>query len=197
MPTPHLVSVLKRNSARFAAHQRGTSAIEFALLSPVMLTMYFGALEVADALSADRQASLVASTVSNVTSQYAAVANTDVSTILTAGAAVITPYAASNLTVVLSSVLIDAGGNARVDWSASASGTPRSGTVTSLIPQNLLIPNSSVIWTETTYSYKPIIGYVVTGTLSLHNQAFSVPRLSASVTCTPSTLNCIFNQSTR
>ena len=81
----------------------------------------------------------------------------------------------------LSSVLIDANGNATVDWSATLNGTQRSGTVTSSIPAVLLVPNTSVIWGEATYSYKPAIGWVITGTIAMYDKIFLRPRQSNNV----------------
>src|SRR5207248_1092724 len=101
------------------------------------------------------------STVAEITSQYATVSSTDVSNILAAASTVLTPFPVANAKVTLSSVLIDANGNATVDWSATLNGTQRSGTVTSSIPAALLVPNTSVIWGEASYSYKPAIGWVI------------------------------------
>ena len=181
MMTRLLAILLPQRSLRFAADQRGISSVEFALLLPLMLTMYFGTLEVTDAISADRQITLVASTVANIASQYTQVSNSDVSNILGAASQVLAPFPASNATVTLTSVLIDQNGNATVDWSATLNGTTRSGNVTSSIPTALRVANTSVLWGEATYSYKPIIGYVVTGTLTMGNQIFARPRMSNCV----------------
>jgi hypothetical protein len=124
---------------------------------------------------------LVASTVAEITSQYATVSSTDVSNVLAAASAVLTPFPVANAKVTLSSVLIDANGNATVDWSATLNGTQRSGTVTSSIPAVLLVPNTSVIWGEATYSYKPAIGWVITGTIAMYDKIFLRPRLSNNV----------------
>jgi Flp pilus assembly protein TadG len=184
MTARHLVSVLRQRSRHFTADQRGVSAVEFALLLPLMLTMYFGTLEVTDAISADRQVTLVASTVASITAQYTTVSSTDVTNILAAASAVLAPFPTANAKVTLSSVLIDANGNATVDWSATLNGTQRSGNVSALIPAALKIAGTSVIWGEATYNYKPVIGYVVTGTLAMYTQIFSRPRDSTSVTHT-------------
>ena len=171
-------------SRRFIADRRGTSAIEFAVLLPLMLIMYFGSIQITDAISADRQVTLVASTVAEIASQYSQVSSTDVSNILSAASAVLSPFPVANATVTLSSVTIDNSGNATVAWSSSLNGTQRSGTVTNLIPQGLLVPNTSVIWGEATYNYKPVIGWVITGTLQMYDQIFLRPRQSTSVTYT-------------
>jgi Flp pilus assembly protein TadG len=179
-----LVSWSRQRCSRLASDQRGVSAIEFSLLMPLMLTMYFGSLEVTDAISADRQVTLVASTVADITSEYSSVASTDISNIMAAASAVLAPFPTSNAQVTLSSVTFDGSGNATVAWSFTLNGTARSGNVTALIPLALRIPNTSVIWGECTYLYKPVIGYVVTGTLTMYNEIFMRPRLSTSVTYT-------------
>jgi Flp pilus assembly protein TadG len=107
---------------------------------PLLLIMYFGSIQITDAISADRQVTMVASTVAEITSQYATVSSTDVSNILAAASAVLTPFPVANAKVTLSSVLIDANGNATIDWSATLNGTQRSGTVTSSIPAALWFP---------------------------------------------------------
>jgi Flp pilus assembly protein TadG len=180
MMTPnHLASLWPR---RFVTDRRGASAVEFAVLLPLMLVMYFGSIQITDAISADRQVTLVASTVAEIASQYTQVAPTDVSNILSAASAVLSPFAVKNATVTLTSVTIDNGGNATVAWSSCVNGTARSGSVTNLIPAGLLIPNTSVIWGEATYNYKPAVGWVITGTLQMYDQIFLRPRQSTSVT---------------
>jgi Flp pilus assembly protein TadG len=184
MTARKLVSMLRRRGYAFSTNQQGVSAVEFALLLPLMLTMYFGSIEVTDAVSADRQVALVATTVADITAQYQTVTTGDVANILAAASAVLAPFSATNAKVTLSSVVIDANLNATVDWSrATANGTPRpqGSSVTSAIPAALRVANTSMIWGEATYAYKPLIGWVVTGTLNLSNQMFMRPRLAKCV----------------
>jgi Flp pilus assembly protein TadG len=169
-------------SGRLIADRRGSSVVEFAVLLPLMLIMYFGSIQITDAISADRQVTLVASTVAEITSQYSQVASTDVSNILSAASAVLSPFSVANATVTLSSITVDANGNATIAWSSCLNGTARSGNVTNLIPAGLLVPNTSVIWGEASYKYKPAIGWVITGTLQMYDQIFLRPRQSTSVT---------------
>lgn len=178
------VSFLRQRCCHLASDQRGISAIEFSLLMPLMMVMYFGSIEVTDAISADRQVTLVASTVADITTEYTSVAAGDVTNILNAASTVFYPF--SNAQVVLSSVVIDANGNAYVDWSATQNGTQRSGNVTSLVPSALRVANTSLIWGEATYVYRPSLGYVITGSFNLYNQIFMRPRLSACVQYTGS-----------
>jgi Flp pilus assembly protein TadG len=168
---------------RFATDQRGVSAVEFAILLPLMLTMYLGGVEISQAVSADRKTTLVAHTVGDLTAQASNVSSTDMTNVLNAGAAVAYPFSSSNLKVTVTSVCIDAAGTkATVAWSRTLNGTARTGVVTSLIPSALMVANTSLIWGEATYSYRPTIGWTITGTLNLSDKFFLRPRLSNSVT---------------
>jgi Flp pilus assembly protein TadG len=171
-------------SRRFVGDRSGSSVVEFALLLPLMMTMYFGSIQVTDAISADRQVTLAASTVAEITSQYSQVATSDVTNILTAAASVMAPFSftSANATVTLSSIIVDSNGNATIAWSRCLNGTARSGTVTNLIPAGLLVANTSVIWGEATYSYRPTVGWGLVGTVPMYDQIFLRPRQSTSVT---------------
>jgi Flp pilus assembly protein TadG len=166
---------------RFGADDRGVSAVEFALLLPLMLTLYLGGVEVSQAVSADRKTSLVAHTVGDLVAQASTISNSDVTNIMAAATAVAYPFSSANLNVVVSSVIIDANGKATIAWSEQLNGSKRSGDVTSLIPAGLKSSAGSLIWAEATYNYTPTIGYVITGTLKMGDKIFLRPRLSATV----------------
>lgn len=168
---------------RFAADQSGVSAVEFAILLPLMLTMYLGGVEVSQAVSADRKTTLVSHTVGDLVAQASNVTSADVTNVLNAGGAVAYPFSASNLQVTVSSVCIDATGTrATVAWSRTQNGTARSGVVTSSIPSALMVASTSLIWGEASYAYRPTVGWTITGTLNLSDKFFLRPRLSSSVT---------------
>jgi Flp pilus assembly protein TadG len=176
-------SVMPAQLRRFATDQRGVSAVEFAILLPLMLTMYLGGVEISQAVSADRKTTLVAHTVGDLTAQATNVASADMTNVLNAAAAVAYPFPSSNIKVTVTSVCIDSTGTkATVAWSKTLNGTARSGTVTSLIPSALMVAGTSLIWGEASYAYKPTIGWTITGTLTLNDKFFLRPRQSSYVT---------------
>jgi hypothetical protein len=79
-------------------------------------------------------------------------------------------------------VKIDAEGKATIAWSDTLNGAAHAKGATITLPAALAVPNSSLIWSEVQYSYTPVIGYVMTGALSLKDQIYMSPRLSACVT---------------
>ena len=70
---------------RFVGDQDGVSAVEFALLLPLMLTLYLGGVEVSQAVSADRKTMLVAHSIGDIISQYSCVTSSDMTNIFSVG----------------------------------------------------------------------------------------------------------------
>jgi Flp pilus assembly protein TadG len=169
---------------RFAGDERGVSAVEFAMLLPLMLTLYLGSVEISQGISADRKVTLTARTVADLVSQAPSINNADMANSLNAAAAVMAPYPVSKVKLTVTSVTIDGQGKATVAWSDALNGTARAKGSSVTVPTALNIPNSSLIWSEVQYSYTPTIGYVISGTLTLKDQMYMRPRLSDSVTRT-------------
>jgi Flp pilus assembly protein TadG len=166
---------------RLTADERGVSAVEFAMLLPLMLSLYLGSVEISQGIGADRKVTLTARTVGDLVAQVSSVSDAEMTNSLNAGSAVMAPFALSHLKVTVSSVSIDANGKATVDWSDSLNGTARAKGSTVTLPAALNVPNTSLIWSEVQYAYTPTIGYVVSGTLTLKDQIYMRPRLSATV----------------
>ena len=125
---------------------------------------------------------LAAHTIADLASQFTAITNADMTNILNASTDIVFPYAAANLQAVVSELAIDAQGNATVVWSDTLNGTARTVGSVVTIPANLAVPNTYLLLGETSYSYKPSYGYVVTGTMTLSDQIYMQPRQSNSVT---------------
>ena len=170
-----------RSCRRLASDDRGVSAVEFAMLLPLMLTLYLGTVEISQGIGADRKVTLTARSVADLVAQVTSVNNAEMTNSLNAAAAVMAPYSTSNLKVVVTSVSIDGNSKVTVDWSKTLNGTARSTGSVVTLPTALTVPNTSLIWSEVTYTYKPVIGYVVSGTLTLKDQIYMRPRLSDKV----------------
>jgi Flp pilus assembly protein TadG len=171
---------LSQQFIRLGRDQRGVSAVEFAMVLPLMMTMYLGTVEISQGIAIDRKVTLITRTVADLASQVSKI-NTaqDMQSILNASAQVVMPYDSTPLKVTVSEVQIDTNSNATIVWSCTLNGNKESGSVT--VPSALLVPNTWLIWSEVSYSYKPAVGYVVTGTLNLSDRIYMRPRLSASV----------------
>ena len=176
------LELIGRKFRALAGDQRALSAVEFALILPLMVTLYLGSVEVSQGIGAKRKVTMTARTIADLVSQPTNVTNADMTNSLNAAAAVIAPFSANNLIVTVSSVKIDANGTATIDWSDTLHGTAHSKGSPVSLPTALAVPNTYLLWSEVQYSYTPAIGYVITGTLLLKEQAYMAPRQSASVT---------------
>src|SRR5215467_831270 len=150
----------------FVRDRRGISAVEFSMLLPLMVTMYLGVVEVSKGVAIDRKVTLTTRTMADLASRVTSINNTDMSNLLNATAAVISPYDQSKVKVVLSAVNIDANGVATIGWSDTLHGSARSVGSTVTVPTALKVASTRLIWSEVSYAYSPTFGYVLTGDMT-------------------------------
>jgi Flp pilus assembly protein TadG len=178
------VRLLVRRLGDFTNDKRGVSAVEFAMLLPLMLTLYLGGVEVSQGISIDRKVTLTARTVADLVAQVATIDNNGVNAALGASAAILAPYPDSNASIAVSVVNIDSNGNVKVAWTASKNPNACQMSPTVDVPTALKTPNTSLVLGKACYNYQPTIGYAVTGSMKLIDQLFMRPRLSETVTKT-------------
>jgi Flp pilus assembly protein TadG len=162
---------------RFRRDNRGVSAVEFALVAPVLIATYFSVAEIAQAVTADRKVSLVAATLANLTAQVATISTSDMTNILDASSAIAAPFSSASLKMTVTCISIDANKVARVKWSATRGGSANSGTIT--IPTALAVASSTLILAEASYGFTPVVGYTISGTVTLSDKMYMSPRISA------------------
>jgi Flp pilus assembly protein TadG len=180
------LAAIARCRSRFAGDRRGVSAVEFALLLPVMVTLFLGSVEASQGIATDRKVELTAHTLADLASQYTDITNAEMSNLLNAGSAIIAPYSAANLSEVVSEISINAQGTATVVWSDTLNGTALTVGQTINVPSSLAVPNTYLVLAQVQYNYNPTYGYVMTGTVTLSDQSFMRPRESASIARTAS-----------
>jgi Flp pilus assembly protein TadG len=168
--------------SRFSAEHSGVAALEFAILMPMMLTLFLGSVELSTGVAVNRKAAIAAHTVADLASQYTNITNADMTNILNAAPDIVYPNPSNNLQTTVSEIAIDGQGNATVVWSDTLNGTARTVGSSVTIPGNLATPSSYLLLGETTYSFAPSYGYVVTGTIPMNNQIYMRPRQSNAVT---------------
>jgi Flp pilus assembly protein TadG len=173
----------KLRSWRWLRDTRGVAAVEFALVVPMVIIVYAGGFEIAQAATLYRKVTDTTVQLANVTSQYTTVADPDLNTILGASAEIMEPYSTGPLTIVLSEVGTDASSNAKVVWSRGypvACNNLATGSVVTM-PAGLASPNSYYILVQTNYTYTTSIGSAFVSNIPMHDQVFMIPRESASI----------------
>jgi Flp pilus assembly protein TadG len=170
--------------AGFVRDRRGVSAVEFALLLPLMVTLFLGSVEISQGVGIDRKVTLTTRTVADLSSQVTSITNADMTNIFNASTAVMSPYATGTLKITISLVNIDSAGVAKIGWSDALNGTARAVGSSVTLPSALALPSTSLVLSEVSYGYTPTIGMVITGTLNLSDKIYMRPRLSDTITRT-------------
>jgi Flp pilus assembly protein TadG len=167
--------------------KRGMSAVEFALLAPIILLIYVGVAEIGNLLTVERRIEAVASTAADLTAQVKTVANSDLSDISDASKSILAPYDTAPLKIVLSSVVADQSNNGKVAWSYSKSGSARAVGSAFTLPPGTTEAKSSVIVAEVFYAFKPLLGIKIPGLpfnlgpSNLNRTFYARPRRSLTV----------------
>lgn len=163
----------------FSKDKGGVSAVEFALLLPLMLTLYLGCTEISQGISIHRKVTLTARTVADLVSRAQTVSDAtkaDADAALNAAAAILAPNPDGNAKMVVSVVEIDSTGKAKIKWSKAKNGTARAAGSSVTLPATLNVPSTLLVWGEITYNYTPTIGYILTGPMPLSDNIFMSPR---------------------
>lgn len=172
---------IARCAARLHRDRRGVSAVEFAILLPLMMTLFLGSVEATQGIAADRKVQLTAHTLADLATQYTDINDVNMANILAAGLAILAPYPTVGLQEVVSEIAINGQGTGTVVWSDTLGGKALTVGTTVSIPSALAVPNTYLLLAQVQYGYNPSYGYVMTGSISLSDQSFMRPRESASV----------------
>lgn len=167
---------------RLGRCSRGLALVEFAMVAPVLLLLYLGGYVALDALACNRKVTLAARSMADLTARYAAVTNSDLSTIAGGASQIMWPYGSSTTVKVrISQVLVTSSSAATVVWSQGQNITARTAGASMTIPANLASNGSYLILGEVAYTYTAPASYRGFGSMALQQAIYMVPRISTSV----------------
>ncbi|HEX3919627.1 MAG TPA: TadE/TadG family type IV pilus assembly protein [Caulobacteraceae bacterium] len=166
------------------ADRRGVAAVEFALLAPILLLLYFGVVELTQGLMTQERAAHTASTIGDLTAQSTTIDQAEITDIFAMGNTIMYPYPTTSLQMRLSSLVADKNGNVTVAWSEGQGMTALGkGSTVSGLPSNVINANESVIMAETKYTYTSVFGQIMPSPVIFNEKYYLRPRASTSVTC--------------
>jgi hypothetical protein len=179
---------------------RGVAAVEFGFIVPIMFFLFVGTIEFSQALTVDRRLTLAASSTADLIARApnSGLTPEQVDRDLRIIEQLIAPYEIARLYVkVMSVIAAGTPGNPSVliytvDWSRdNNAGTPHPrGEQYHEIPEGLLVAGESVIVSEATYNYTPLIfNYFITSAFNMTERFFLKPRNSSCVHLRP--INCV------
>jgi Flp pilus assembly protein TadG len=194
------ISKLAIRFARLIPDRRGVAAVEFALIAPLLLSMYFVTVEVALGIEANRKVGRVGSMVADLITQNSEVTPSQLDAIMKIGESIMQPYNRSTPTIVMTAIEItpDPASRVEVAWSRKMGDNVNcedaaAGTLTT-VPPTLNIPGSFLIRVESCLKYKPLIIWskeakpalglmAAFDNLDMKETYYLRPRISPTVKC--------------
>ena len=162
----------------FWGDRKGVSAVEFALVAPILICAYLGLAELTLGMMASRRASHLAATIGDLAAQSDSLTSANITDIWAIGTSILQPFSAgANLKMRLTSVLMGSDGKAVVQWSQAQNFVPY--TKLAVIPSITTAQVSAgqcLMMTEVEYDYVSPIGNLFPGQSQFTDTFYHHPR---------------------
>jgi Flp pilus assembly protein TadG len=187
--------------ARAAADRRGVAAIEFALVVPLLLCMYFVTMEVSQAIETNKKVSRTSGMIADLVTQQQTTTHDELDAIMKIGQALLVPYYRSKPTIYVTAIEItdETTPKVKVFWSRKVvndvySAGPAKGTIMT-VPAALNTRGSFLVRVDSYLDYKPVITYAAADKpglgltsmfdiIKMKETYYLRPRMSSQVVCT-------------
>jgi Flp pilus assembly protein TadG len=148
---------------RLLRERRGVAAIEFALIAPLLLALYFVTMEISLGIETNKKVGRVASMVADLVTQQQSMTKAELEGIMRVGESVMQPYNRTRPAITVTAIEItdEDSPKALVVWSRKmendifSAGAP-AGSVASL-PDQLVIRGSFLVRVDTNLDYRPVV----------------------------------------
>lgn len=183
-----IFSIFKKKSV-LCRDQRGVAAVEFALALPVMVTLFFGMVEITRYVLIHQKTEKTAYSLSDLVAQSTSLTNAQLTSMFAATSEVMNPFATGgNSVVIITSIQRNGNNPPQIAWQRKGGGTLNrtshfgtSGMAT-LPPGFTLQDKENVIFAEVFYQFTPMFGARFLGSNEIYKTAVFRPRLGALTT---------------
>ncbi len=184
---------LERMRLRIAGFRKAddaVAAVEFALILPFLITLYFGSIEASSLLTVDRRVTTVTGTVGDLVAQWdGTISTATVDSYFQAAKNIMQPYSTTNLKQVVSVISVNGTtGAMSVIWSrgnnggvAKIAGNPYTGLATTAEMNKVARTVGYLVVAESNYVYRPVFGVVFPQALTLNRTNYYIPRFGAKI----------------
>jgi Flp pilus assembly protein TadG len=161
-----LLSACAGKLAGLIQDRRGIAAVEFAIIVPLLLAMYFVTMEAGQGLETNKKLGRVSSTIADLATQEQGFTATELNAILQIGAAIIQPYNRSLPSIYVAGMQYNAATPpvATVTWRRSlVNGTAGNAAPpadrTPTVPTSLQVANTFLVQVHVILDYNPVINW--------------------------------------
>lgn len=185
-----MISTIRRTIERFRPDTNGGAAVEFAIIAPVMLLMFFGAVEVSQGVAANRKMTLAARTISDLVARTGDIDQNELKNVFTASTYILRPFDLTDFKATVSAISMDGQGVPSVVWKVNLSWSNNAASLSNssdktvgTVPPDLRVAKTQLIKSDVTYPYKPASAFFIK-TISMSSTFFARPRRDTGVvTC--------------
>jgi Flp pilus assembly protein TadG len=174
----------RRLSRRYRDDERGIAAIEFAIIAPIMIGMYFGLAEIASAISVDRRISHGTNVAGDLATQQPDLKDGDIEEVIAAAVRVMGVSDVGQISIDMESFILPAKGQppesrGRIQLNSSVGNFSKFDAST--LDEKLLNSKSGVVVTRVRYKYTPLQLRFFDSTITLEETFLLKPRRSDAV----------------
>lgn len=168
---------------RLRGDRRGVSAVEFAMLAPVLVAMYFGLAEFCQGFMAQKRAGQSAAIVADLVTQRSGVTGAELDDLFNVGGQIMKPFSSTTLKLRVTSVTRGTDDVNRIGWSRGKGLPALTGTMT--LPAGLVERGQTVIVAETTYDYDSPVDYLMPSITKFSHKFYMRPREVETIAYVP------------
>lgn len=188
-------SFLGRAAMRLGMDERGATAVEFAFIMPIMLTLYLSSMEVSQGFDIQKRVGRSASMIADIITQQSTVTKAELKEVSDIGRSTLLPYGRTDPKIEMVGIRITTDNPPRsvVDWSlqtqGSSSSVPYADGAAIDIPQRLKVAGTYVVRSQVDLDYQPLTTWTFRNsggstTIPMKKIIFLRPRLVGIVDCT-------------
>ena len=192
------ISSLKKHLSRFkwrgikgvGKDTGGISAVEFALIAPVMVLLYYGGIELSLLMQANRKITNVTATIGDLASRATILTNDDIDAVFDSARILSAPLDNTQIQMRLTSVAPTSNDAAnpqpRVVWSDGRHTTARAvGSSVEGLPDDLVPIGGSIIVAEVTFDYESGLDFLPAAERTLSDRFYLRPRRTNQIVRVP------------
>ena len=173
----------------FLHDRRGVGAVEFALIAPILLSLYITSFEITVGLSVAKRVTRSASTIADLLTRESSVSSATLANMTAVGDSILFPFKPASKVIKVTGVKLDASGAPKVAWSwSSAGGAPYAVGTPVDVPNDMRLPDTFLIRAEVAVGHKLLMflsgpegsGYQ---NITIAREFFYRQRTGSEITC--------------
>lgn len=195
-----------RSLRKLAADRKGVAALEFAIVMPLLMVMYFATIEISQGIETNKKLGRAASMIADLVAQQQVTTAGQLEEIMDVGKAVLKPYGRSDakFTVTAIEITDETTPKVKVAWS-KASATAQAPCVAAVVgaapalPPKLVVRGTYLIRVQACLDYEPVIIWAASsereyglgilnvifdnGVLKMSETYYLRPRVTPTIPC--------------